>query len=836
VPAGATNRSIVWTVSNAGGTGAVISGNVLTAGKAGTAVVRAVIANGLGEGAHYTRDFAVKVNAPPVSLLSVSPSHAILAYAGDGAVFTAALAPEADYIENYRKIVWSVSDPALTISPSSSNKTATVYAADLGEGKTVTVTAKYEGMHLATATVEILPDLSDLNISLLEKAATVNTAKEIGALVPALITNQDKAVFGIQSFGISAFGTQEAAGSSFIEYVRMESVTASQNEDDPDITGARKAKGYSARMHSEDDRYIEIRADSAAKNMTVNVFFKPTGKPEVPAGKLKLTAVTKYPKITLKAGSPNLAFPNQPAPLTATSPDGECTITGVTAPANTIAWQGGHLKLAGVAKAGTVKAAVDIEVAGYKNAYKKAPTVSVKVVNTLPKVKLSQKAVALLHDDLANDTAKIQLVSSDKKVPFESGYKIAGVTCVSVDAKGKDVAVHSRHIDVSYGGGVINIAHKSGCPTGKSALLKVSFVNSSKVLYLPLKVTVVPVSKLAASAKTRSVTVNSMHQSGAKIADVPITLNAANHSITDWDCKVNGASIHSAILAVPGRNSVSLYVRNQKELEDIFAPNGKPVKLPVTITHGDVNYKNIKVTLTATKNAPSVTIAAKGKIDVANPASAIKVTVKTKNTASNIASVALLAGSAPSADFKAFITGGKTFNILAARQGVQPGVAQKITVKVTLENGISQNRALTIKPAQTAGKAALSKKTVTLYKAMPQSGDKIGIRLTKPANAQVGAVRLEQKSLNALKLTKDGAAASNGFRIARSGAGNWTVYFADEFAPMPKGKIAKNLKASYTIKLEIWTVGTYVADTNGDFVAPQKNAKPTYVNLKVNLK
>jgi hypothetical protein len=63
-PANATNKIIVWSVANAGTTGAsVVGGNALHTTAAGTAKVRATIANGLSATSDYTKDFDVAVAA-----------------------------------------------------------------------------------------------------------------------------------------------------------------------------------------------------------------------------------------------------------------------------------------------------------------------------------------------------------------------------------------------------------------------------------------------------------------------------------------------------------------------------------------------------------------------------------------------------------------------------------------------------------------------------------------------------------------------------------------------------------------------------------------------------
>ena len=63
LPNNATNQSIIWSVVDAGGTGAMISNNnILNTTEAGTVKVRATITNGVTNG-DYTKDFNISVDA-----------------------------------------------------------------------------------------------------------------------------------------------------------------------------------------------------------------------------------------------------------------------------------------------------------------------------------------------------------------------------------------------------------------------------------------------------------------------------------------------------------------------------------------------------------------------------------------------------------------------------------------------------------------------------------------------------------------------------------------------------------------------------------------------------
>jgi hypothetical protein len=185
-----------------------------------------------------------------------------------------------------------------------------------------------------------------------------------------------------------------------------------------------------------------------------------------------------------------------------------------------------------------------------------------------------------------------------------------------------------------------------------------------------------------------------------------------------------------------------------------------------------------------------------------------------------------------------------------------PGAPQKLKAEVTLKDGQKFTKSFTITPKQGASKATLSKKAVTLNRWTPLTGDSVSFGLKAPKGAALGEVCLNQASLNALKFKKnDGtyASSSDGFKLVKSGASDYTLYFADGKAPMPTDKNGNvsfdkagnpALKSGYNIKLELWAEGTYKLDSSGKPVALEgKNAKgktvkskPTIVTIKVNIK
>jgi endo-1,4-beta-xylanase len=76
-PADAVNKDILWTVIDAGDTGAYIggdSGNTLITIRPGNVTVRATITNGTAPGTDYTQDFPITINIVPVTRITgISP-------------------------------------------------------------------------------------------------------------------------------------------------------------------------------------------------------------------------------------------------------------------------------------------------------------------------------------------------------------------------------------------------------------------------------------------------------------------------------------------------------------------------------------------------------------------------------------------------------------------------------------------------------------------------------------------------------------------------------------------------------------------------------------------
>ena len=107
LPDSATNWAIVWSVADAGGTGAIISGSTFRAATAGTATVKAAIAGGLTATTPYEKTFTIRVTTAPAPVVThtitasandggtISPSGAVTVNDGEGRTFT--ITPDSGY-------------------------------------------------------------------------------------------------------------------------------------------------------------------------------------------------------------------------------------------------------------------------------------------------------------------------------------------------------------------------------------------------------------------------------------------------------------------------------------------------------------------------------------------------------------------------------------------------------------------------------------------------------------------------------------------------------------------------------------------------------------------
>ena len=143
-PVFASNKDIVWSVKDAGTTGAGISKNILNTAATGTVTVKARIANGMMGGREYTQDFKIEIKGdkPPVQDLISSIALTVTGPMKNETPDTAA-AVESGVRYTPSAVSWSPNhDPFQGLTAYTATVTVT---ANTGSKFTETLTAKING-------------------------------------------------------------------------------------------------------------------------------------------------------------------------------------------------------------------------------------------------------------------------------------------------------------------------------------------------------------------------------------------------------------------------------------------------------------------------------------------------------------------------------------------------------------------------------------------------------------------------------------------------------------------------------------------------------------------
>ena len=140
VPSNATNKIIVWSIIDAGETGATLSGNVLNTTAIGTVIVKATINNGTGIGVNFTKEFIIAVN--PANFVPVTDIINVPKYTAVEVplTLTGTVVPSN---ATYQTIVWSMKNAGGTGATISTT----------GENYILTPT-EISGKVVVTATIE----------------------------------------------------------------------------------------------------------------------------------------------------------------------------------------------------------------------------------------------------------------------------------------------------------------------------------------------------------------------------------------------------------------------------------------------------------------------------------------------------------------------------------------------------------------------------------------------------------------------------------------------------------------------------------------------------------
>ena len=157
LPSDATNKTIAWSVKNAGSTGATVSGDKLNATAAGIVSVTATIVGGSTPTTPFITDFSITVknpaDMPVVTGVSVTPSSVNVVKGGSqkfSATVSGTKLEEADKIVN-----WTVTGGAKTGTTIGSDGTLAVAADETAASLTVKATSAIENTKSGTATVTV---------------------------------------------------------------------------------------------------------------------------------------------------------------------------------------------------------------------------------------------------------------------------------------------------------------------------------------------------------------------------------------------------------------------------------------------------------------------------------------------------------------------------------------------------------------------------------------------------------------------------------------------------------------------------------------------------------
>lgn len=152
-PLNATNKTILWSVKDAGTTGSVIKNNVLSAKAEGTLIVTASVENGTAGGKEFTKNFTIKVikKAAVVKSVSVSPASATVIQ-GKSKVFAAKVAGTSSPPQS---VNWQVKGNKSSKTKISSSGRLTVGSDESASTLSISATSKADTKKTATVKVKV---------------------------------------------------------------------------------------------------------------------------------------------------------------------------------------------------------------------------------------------------------------------------------------------------------------------------------------------------------------------------------------------------------------------------------------------------------------------------------------------------------------------------------------------------------------------------------------------------------------------------------------------------------------------------------------------------------
>ncbi len=333
-PANATNKTIVWSVQNAGTTGATVSGNTLSTTAAGAVIVKATITNGASESTDYTQDFTITVSAAPLTFVPVTGITGVPAAltAGVNLALTGTVAPAN---ATNKAIVWSVQNAGTTGATVSGNTLSTTEEGVAIVRATITNGASESTDYLQdfTITVSAVPvttyTVTFYNNGSVYYTKTVNAGESIGSAAWPADPARNSYTFGGWFTGENGAGAQFT--STIPVYATMTVYAKWTYNDGGDVDGDSGSNTPTTPTY-----YAKVKADNGAEMTLPVTVDRGNGIAAVDTGSLKLTsgrAVITIPSIpgvgAYSVGIPvsSLSVPGGQGTLTLDTDAGSITVS-----------------------------------------------------------------------------------------------------------------------------------------------------------------------------------------------------------------------------------------------------------------------------------------------------------------------------------------------------------------------------------------------------------------------------------------------------------------------------------------------------------------------------
>jgi hypothetical protein len=330
---------------------------------------------------------------------------------------------------------------------------------------------------------------------------------------------------------------------------------------------------------------------------------------------------------------------------------------------------------------------------------------------------------------------------------------------------------------------------------------------------------------LAVATKFPRITITQSGPLDVKLGE-PVTLTATDEEGSEY-------IIESAEAAKPGvvtstgavvtpikKGSAKLNVKLNLETSEYASLTKKPKD---TVAYSAKVLDTAPKPPKPPKNSGTLS-APKGKLDVVDANSELVVFINSQDAPGKGAITDVRLDGPDSAKFKAELReDGVSFSVKAV-PGAEVLPKQSYELAVYLKKAadgseVKITKPIKFKPVQTSAKAIASRKDITLYTGIPEPGQEISLGLSSNADVKLGHAQVQKPKANTPE-----------FELVRKGVNDWTLRFKSGATP------GGSLKASYTLKLEVWPEGAFARKDDFSFDKPLPNAKASVVSIKVFVK